>query len=117
MLQVHNEFREEAQSLLFVAMEVAFRLTLRLLREQGIQNPSSWDAGEFLHVTFPNNSPGMRFFEEYYDDRNKAFHPENRFGTFAFPPLLAGDFYGLRAGLISMFQFLITRERWYTLWS
>jgi hypothetical protein len=30
--------------------------------------------------------------------------------------LNAGDFYGLRGGLIAVFQFLITGQRWYTLW-
>jgi hypothetical protein len=116
MLQVHREFGEEAQSLLYVAMEAAFQLTLRILRESGVQNPSALDAGQFLYSTFPNEQPGRRFFEDYYDDRIKAFHPHSRFGTFAFPPMNAGDFYGLRAGLISMFQFLITKEQWYTLW-
>jgi hypothetical protein len=116
MLQVHREFGEEAQSILYVALEVAFQLTLRLLRENGSLNPSALDAGQFLFSTFPNELPGRRFFEDYYDDRIKAFHPRSRFGTFAFPPMNAGDFYGLRAGLIAMFQFLITKEQWYTLW-
>jgi hypothetical protein len=117
MLYVHREFGEEAQSLLFVAMEVAFQLTLRLIRESGVENPSALDAGQFLFSTFPNELPGRRFFEDYYDDRIRTFHPHSRFGTFAFPPMLAGDFYGLRAGLITMFQFLITKEQWYTLWT
>jgi hypothetical protein len=116
MLKVHREFGEEAHSLLFVAMEVAFQLTLRVIRESGVQNPSALDAGQFLFSTFPNGLPGRRFFEDYYDDRIKALHPHSRLGTFAFPPMNAGDFYGLRAGLIAMFQFLITKERWYTLW-
>jgi hypothetical protein len=117
MLYVHREFGEEAQSLLFVAMEVAFQLTLRLIRQSGVEKPSALDAGQFLFSTFPNELPGRRFFEDYYDDRIRAFHPQSRFGTFAFPPMNAGDYYGLRAGLISMFQFLITSEQWYTLWS
>lgn len=117
MLNVHREFAEEAQSVLFVAMEVAFQLTLRIIRESGVENPSALDAGQFLFSTFPNELPGRRFFEDYYEDRIKAFHPHSRFGTFAFPPMNADDFYGLRAGLISMFQFLITRKQWYTLWT
>jgi len=117
MLNVHREFAEEAQSVLFVAMEVAFQLTLRIIRQSGVEKPSALDAGQFLFSTFPNELPGRRFFEDYYDDRIRAFHPYSRFGTFAFPPMNAGDFYGLRAGLISMFQFLITNEQWYTLWS
>jgi hypothetical protein len=116
MLQVHREFEEEANTILYIAMEVAFQLTLRNLRELGNSNPSALDAGNFLHSTFPNNSPGMKFFEDYYEDRIKTFHPHSRLGTFAFPPLLASHAYGLRAGLISMFQYLITKEQWYTLW-
>jgi hypothetical protein len=116
MLKAHREFEEEAQSILYIAMEAAYQLTSRLLRERGNSNPSSLDAGEFLFLAFPNEVPGMRFFEEYYEDRIKTFHPENRFGAFAFPPMTASDAYGLRAALIAMFQFLITKERWYTLW-
>jgi len=116
MLQVHREFAEEANTILYIAMEVAFQLTLRNLKELGTPNPSAFDAGNFLHSTFPNNSPGMKFFEDYYEDRIKTFHPHSRLGTFAFPPLLASHAYGLRAGLINMFQYLITKEQWYTLW-
>lgn len=116
MLEVHQEFREEAQSLRFVAMEVAFQLTLRALREKGVKNPSAFDAGEFLYSNFPNEPRGMKFFDDYYEDRTKTFHPHNRHGTFAFPPLSASHGYGLRAGLIFLFQFLITGEIWYTLW-
>lgn len=117
MLQVHREFAEEAQSILYIAMEAAFQLTLRVLRDNGNQNPSALDAGQFLFETFPNEPPAMRFFADYYDERVKAFHPRtDRLGTFAFPPMNADDFYGLRAGLIAMFQFLITKEQWYTLW-
>src|SRR5712671_6548263 len=78
MLQVHREFGEEAQLLLYVAMEAAFKLTLRLMRERGVQNPSALDAGQFLFSTFPNQLPGRRFFEDYYDDRIKAVHPHSR---------------------------------------
>jgi hypothetical protein len=94
MLQVHREFGEEAQSILYVAMEVAFQLTLRVIRESGVQNPSAPDAGQFLFSMFPNEHPGRRFFEDYYDDRIKTFHPHSRFGTFAFPPTNAGDSFG-----------------------
>jgi hypothetical protein len=116
MLQVHPEFGEEATSLLYVALEVAFQLTLRQLRSNGAVNPSALDAGQFLFSNFPNEVPGQRFFEEYYEDRIKTLHPLSRYGAFAFPPLNAGDFYGLRGGLIAVFQFLITGQRWYTLW-
>jgi hypothetical protein len=116
MLKVHREFEEEASSILYIALEVAYQLTLRILRERGISNSNAYDAGEFLFSTFPNETPGIRFFEEFYEDRIKAFHPESRFGTFAFPPMTASDAYGLRAGLIAMFQYLITRDHWYTLW-
>jgi hypothetical protein len=116
MLKVHREFEEEASSILYIALEVAYQLTLRILRERGNSNPNAYDAGEFMFSTFPNEAPGIRFFEEFYEDRIKTFHPESRFGTFAFPPMTASDAYGLRAGLITMFQFLITREHWYTLW-
>ena len=116
MLQTRREFGEEAISLLYVAMEVAFQLTLRILREEGISSPTALDAGDFLYRTFPHEIPGIRFFEDYYDDRIKTLHPKSRFGTFAFPPVLASDSYGLRGGLISMYQYLITREQWYTLW-
>jgi hypothetical protein len=95
MLQAHREFGEEATSVLYVAMEVAFQLIRRRLGEAGLQNPTSYDFGEFLFSSFPNEVPGVRFFAEYYDDRIKAFHPSNRFGIFAFPPMNSGDFYGL----------------------
>ncbi len=116
MLKAHREFEEEALSILYIAMEVAYQLTLRILRERGNPSPSALDAGEFLFATFPNEVAGMRFFEEFYEDRIKTFHPESRFGTFAFPPATASDAYGLRAALIAMFQYLITREVSYTLW-
>lgn len=64
MLEVHQEFREEAQSLRFVAMEVAFQLVLRALRENGVKNPSALDAGEFLYSHFPNEPAGVKFFTD-----------------------------------------------------
>lgn len=116
MLNAHREFEEESHSILYIAMESAYQLILRILKKRGKSNPNAFDAGEFLLSIFPNETPGMRFFEEYYDDRIKTFHPESRFGTFAFPPMTASDAYGLRAGLISMFRFLITKEQSYVLW-
>jgi hypothetical protein len=117
MLQVHHEFAEEANTILYIAMEAAFQLTLRHLKESGKADPTALDAGDFLYSTFPNHLPGKKFFEDYYEDRIKTFHPHSRLGTFAFPPLLASHAYGLRAGLIAMFQYLITKERSYTLWN
>jgi hypothetical protein len=116
MLQVHQEFQEEANTILYIAMDAALQLTLRRLKETGKKNPSALDAGNFLHSEFPNETPGKRFFEDYYKDRIKTLHPHNRAGAFAFPPLSASHSYGLRAGLIAVFQYLITKERWYTLW-
>jgi hypothetical protein len=110
MLQVHHEFAEEANTILYIAMEAAFQLTLRHLKESGKADPTALDAGDFLYSTFPNHLPGKKFFEDYYEDRIKTFHPHSRLGTFAFPPLLASHAYGLRAGLIAMFQYLITKE-------
>jgi hypothetical protein len=101
------EFAEAAGMQLYVALESSFRLALRALREQGIQDPSNVDAGNFIHKAFGVPTPAEGYFVEDYEKRIMTLHPESRFGTWAHAPLYADDVYELNENLKNLFGFLI----------
>jgi hypothetical protein len=101
------EFAEAAGMQLFVALESSFRLALRALRAQGVQNPSNVDAGNFIHQAFGVSTPAEGYFVEDYEKRIMTLHPESRFGTWAHAPLSADDVLELNENLKNLFGFLI----------
>jgi len=106
MLAHSHEFLENACMSLWVAMEASLRLIQRELRESGMDNPTSKDAGRFLDDAFNWESDG--YFVGYYDARIRTIHPESRFGVYPAASLQVDDFYDLYSDLILVYDFLLT---------
>jgi hypothetical protein len=49
-----------------------------------------------------------KYYEEFYEDRIKAVHPNSRFGPAKFTPLYVDDLFMLYNDLLRTFEFLIT---------
>lgn len=95
MVAMHTELAEEANYALYVALDALFSLVRRQLMKMGNPNPSSYDAQIFVHNLFDEDESGMRFFEEFYDDRIMTMHPDNRYGIFRHAPISHCDFHSL----------------------
>lgn len=108
MAWTHGEFADAACIYLWIALDAAHSLTLRKLRESGVRNPTSKDASTYLNTVVGFETPWEKFFEEDYENRIRAIHPDNRYGAEARPQFLADDFYELRHLLIPYFAYLIT---------
>jgi hypothetical protein len=104
----HGEFTDAACMFLWIALDAAHSLTLRKLRESGMNNPSSQDASRHFDEVVGYETPWDKFFEEDYENRIRVFHPDNRFGAEARPQLLADDFLELNDILIPYFDYLVT---------
>jgi len=103
-------FRAEALYSLFVSLDASFSIIMRKLKASGHSSPSAYDAAEFIEAAFNDPPTGMRYFEEYYDDRVRAFHPESRFGTFPYLPLSISEGYQLAKALRAVWRFLIVGQ-------
>lgn len=106
----HGEFADAACIYLWIALDAAHSLTLQKLRESGVQNPTSKDASDHFDEIAGFETPWVKFFEEDYENRIRAIHPDNRFGAEARPQFLADDFYELNELLIPYFRYLVTGE-------
>jgi len=95
MIAMHEELAEEANYALYVALDALFSLVRRHLMKLGNPNPTSYDAQAFIHDLFNEEQSGMRFFEEFYDDRIMTMHPDNRYGIFRHAPISHCDFHSL----------------------
>lgn len=104
----HGEFADAACIYLWIALDAAHSLTLQKLRESGAQNPTSKEASDHFDEIAGLETPWEKFFEEDYEKRIRAIHPDNRFGADARPQFLADDFYELNELLIPYFQYLVT---------
>jgi hypothetical protein len=82
MLFAHCEFTESAGMSLWVAMEASLEIVKRVLRTNGIENPSARDAGEFLDNAFESEWESDGYFTDSYEDRIKTIHPASRYGVF-----------------------------------
>lgn len=100
-------FRTEALYSLFVSLDASFSLVMRQLKASGLSSPSAYDAQEFIEAAFNDPPSEMRYFEEFYDDRIRALHPESRFGTFPYLPLSVSEGYQLARALRAVWRFLI----------
>jgi hypothetical protein len=106
----HGEFADVACIYLWIALDAAHSLTLQKLRESGIQNPTSRDASDHFNQIAGFETPWEKFFEEDYENRIRAIHPDNRFGAEVRPQFLADDFYELNDLLIPYFGYLVTGQ-------
>lgn len=100
----HGEFREAACIYLCIALDAAFSLTLRKLRETGLADPTSQDAANYVDKIFGHEASFDKFFEGDYYNRIAVIHPDNRYGAETRPSLLADDFLDLNDSLIPLFQ-------------
>lgn len=113
MLSRHSDFGEEVAMVLFVAMDALFSLTIRLLKSQGITNPSSKDVDRWYQRTF-NEPLGLYISEDsedvLYKQRIMTFHPASRFGTALYAPLMHGDYMQMRHDFRELFAYLATEK-------
>jgi hypothetical protein len=106
----HREFGEAACIFLWIALDAAHSLVLAKLRDTGLPNPSSADAARYFERISGLGTDWERFFEDDYDRRICAIHPDNRFGAEAIPMLMAEDFFDLNGDLVALFHFLVTEH-------
>jgi hypothetical protein len=104
----HAEMGEAACIFLWICLDAAHSLILQRLRETGVANPTSKDAVRYFEKISGYSIEWEKFFEEDYENRIRAIHPDNRFGAEARPQFLADDFYELNDMLIPLFQFLVS---------
>jgi hypothetical protein len=93
---------------LYVALEASLQIILRTLRQKGFSNPSNRDASDYLLEAFGATYRLDKYYEEFYEDRIKAVHPNSRFGSASFTPLYVDDLFMLYNDLLRTFEFLIT---------
>lgn len=115
MLSQYPEFQEEAAIATFIALDASFELVTRHLEQIGISKPTSRDAGDWLFRTFDEplglyGAEGLKYFEEFYDQRIQTMHPGSRFGDAPFAPIMVDDRIHLRETLPQVFAYLIVGE-------
>jgi len=108
----HFEIADAAALQLYIALDAAFQMILRLLREQGVSDPTALDAGALVDAQVFNqrHGPGA-YFADFYEDRIKTTHPLSRFGVFVGPPLDHDDYLFLRDAMVEVYYWLITKQK------
>jgi hypothetical protein len=104
----HHELGEAACIYLWVALDAAHSLILQRLRDKGISNPTSKDAAQYFEKISGYETEWEKFFEDDYENRIRAIHPDNRFGAEVIPQFRADDFYELNDELIPLFHFIVS---------
>lgn len=107
MLRHHRPFAVEALFSMYVSLDASFSLVCRELRNRGVLNPSAVDAGRFLDEAEGRESEGMPYFGEFYSDRIRLMHPENRFGVTPYPPAMYDDLVHLNQALREVYRLLL----------
>jgi hypothetical protein len=110
MLWMHRSFAEEANYALYVSLDASFTVVRALLKANGNPDPSAYDAGHFIQTAFGEEATGIRYFEDFYEDRIRTMHPESRLGTFVYAPLGRDDFYWLWRDLREVWRLLIVGQ-------
>lgn len=106
--QLSSSFIDTACLEIYVALEATLDLILERLRQAGHPNPSNRDASRYIQEAFGQPHKVDKYYEQYYEDRIKAVHPNSRFGASNFTPLYVDDLYMLYEDLLRNFEFLIT---------
>lgn len=81
------------------------------LRKEGVQNPTAHDAGQWIDSAFGYAPNGLKYKEDWYEDRIRNIHPESRFGSEAVPFFCVDDIIHLNIALKDIFFYLITKEK------
>jgi len=103
----HQESGEAASIYLWIALDAAHSLVLRILRNAGNPNPTSQDAAKYFQDISGLGMHWEKFFEDDYENRIRAIHPDNRFGAESIPQFLAHDFLELNDDLFPLYRHLI----------
>jgi hypothetical protein len=104
----HRELQDAACIFLWVSLDAAHSIVLQNLKQAGTINPTSADAARYFEEISGYGADWEKFFEDDYENRIRAIHPDNRFGAEARPQFLADDFVELNDMLIPLFQFLLS---------
>lgn len=107
----HPEFGEAACIFLWIALDAAHSLVLQKLRKAGMVNPTSKDAAKYFEEISGYKTEWDKFFEDDYENRIRAIHPDNRFGAEAIAQFLADDFLELNDMMIPFFYFFVSEFR------
>lgn len=108
MLQRHYQFFEEALNTLYISLECTFRMVREELEASGTPGASARDAAAFIHDALFDVYRVEKYFEEDYEKRVISFHPESRYGSYPYPPLMADDYYNLFDELLEVYLYLFT---------
>ncbi|MDR8394382.1 hypothetical protein NC796_24755 [Aliifodinibius sp. S!AR15-10] len=106
--QFGRMFFDTASLELYISLEATLHIIQERLRQNGMQNPSNKDVSDYLLEKFGEPYRLDRYYEEFYDDRIKAVHPDSRFGKAMFVPHYVTDLYMLYNDLMRNYEFLIT---------
>jgi hypothetical protein len=107
MLWQYGIFFEEATHALYGGLDAAYSLVERNMIAEGPKNPSSYDRMAWLESKMNHKLSGMRFFEEFQDDRIRTVHAQSRLGVFPFAPLSVDDGCFLYYALREFYNFMI----------
>jgi hypothetical protein len=110
MLFNHFQFRDASLASSHIALDAAYSMVLRLLREAGNANPTSANAQAYLDDLWGVPRTGQRFFEDYYADRVRNFHTDSRYGAEPIPFFSIDDIWDLNAAMKGVFYLLVTGE-------
>lgn len=110
MLFSHFQFRDASLALAHIALDAAYSMVLRRLRETGLPNPTSAEAQAYLDDLWGVPRTNLKFFEDYYVDRVRNFHTDSRYGAEPIPVFSIDDIWHLTAALKGVFYLLATGE-------
>jgi len=110
MLFSHFQFQDASLASAHIALDAAYSMVLRLMREAGKANPTSADAQAYLDDLWGVPRTGLRFFEDYYADRVRNFHTDSRYGAEPIPFFCIDDVLDLNSALKGVFYLLVTGD-------
>jgi hypothetical protein len=110
MLCRHPVFSEEATYPLHIALEASFALFRRQFSREGQPNASSRDVAARFEQIFKEDPSGRNYFEDFYEDRIMAQHPESRFGATHYVPGTHGERLWLFKALREVYRYLLLGE-------
>lgn len=109
-LRIHPQFGEQSIMALYVSLDASFSAVLNRLRARGVSNPSAENASEFMETLIGLELSGTKYFEDYYLDRIRVLHPENRIRPTKYAPISNCDGYTLSEELREVYRSLILGE-------
>lgn len=115
MLFQHSQFQNASIAETHISLDAAHCLVRQTLQDMGKPNPSSIDAGRYIDDTFGQGRSNRGFFADFYEDRIRNTHADNRFGQEVIPSFSVDDIWFLQSNLRELFFFLLTGLKYETL--